>query len=321
MSENSNVLCFYINEWEDLVHCIRAFPAGYFRGQENSEWGLATTLERKHSIYDSEMNAFIDSHNLTPKEKEYWHGAMTKLLEYKNEFSAIQTFRRLHSIPESIASSVEVLAQMQHYGASTRLLDVTASFLVALFFAFENYGSQDRSVWFFRKHFFLWHSEFMKENMTDEELESAHIRRPIGRLIDDEENFFNKSLAFANRHFYNQRTSADEPLSIIPLNITGNNPRLVAQNGAFMFPTSLRPFNEHLCSVFKITEDELQKQCSTFSKEKIRNVEITRKIAIIKFVISIKLRSEVECLLQAANISARSIYPDEIGIAKSIQYW
>ena len=43
--------------------------------------------------------------------------------------------------------------------------------------------------------------------------------------------------------------------------------------------------------------------------------------AIVKLVFPAKIHHLAERLFNAANISYQSIYPDEIGIAKSIKYW
>ena len=46
-----------------------------------------------------------------------------------------------------------------------------------------------------------------------------------------------------------------------------------------------------------------------------------QKAAVIKLVFPVKIRHLAKRLFNAANISYQSIYPDEIGIAKSIKYW
>ena len=46
-----------------------------------------------------------------------------------------------------------------------------------------------------------------------------------------------------------------------------------------------------------------------------------RSATVIKMVFPIAFRREAEKLLTAANLSASSVYPDEIGLAQSIRYW
>ena len=58
-------------------------------------------------------------------------------------------------------------------------------------------------------------------------------------------------------------------------------------------------------------------------RQNIKNVNgaILANTPIIKLIFSVKTRNIVEQLFQAANITHRSIYPDENGLAKSIKYW
>ena len=104
----------------------------------------------------------------------------------------------------------------------------------------------------------------------------------------------------------------------------GNNPRLVAQNGAFLFPTKLnKSFEENLCTALGMTEQDFSAACKSISRTKIKNFDqlSLRNAAVIKLIIPVKIRHLAERLFNAANISYQSIYPDEIGIAKSIKYW
>ena len=147
------VYCFKITTWDSLCLCIRIFSDGFFRGHSNANWKLSTTLERRYSLYDKEMNLRLNDPKLKEYDTESFKGIFSKKLLYTEEYAAIQKYKRLNFLPENL-SDIKTLARMQHYGAATRLLDVTTSFLIALFFAFEEYGTQDRAVWYFNYHYF-----------------------------------------------------------------------------------------------------------------------------------------------------------------------
>ena len=56
MVETPKVLCFQINDYDDLSYCPLIFLKDhyFFRGQANAEWGLKTSLERKYDAYREE---------------------------------------------------------------------------------------------------------------------------------------------------------------------------------------------------------------------------------------------------------------------------
>jgi FRG domain-containing protein len=100
---------------EELDAFEKKHRGWFFRGEQDPEWTLKTTLERA-------------SERL---------GLPAAVYEKKIE----EAFRRsahsyLHRVPNE-HDQLEWLALMQHYGAPTRLLDFTRSFWIALFFAFE----------------------------------------------------------------------------------------------------------------------------------------------------------------------------------------
>lgn len=114
--------------WPDLKGRLSAFgPQWVFRGHAGASWPLATALERTESTN---------------------RGA--------DEWRMIDHFRRrasLHLPPQLQLTDDDVfgwMALMQHYGAPTRLLDVTRSPYVAAFFALEEPecdGDIDAAIW------------------------------------------------------------------------------------------------------------------------------------------------------------------------------
>jgi hypothetical protein len=104
-----------IDSWDALLAELKALRTGWsFRGQEDAEWALTTSLDRSGSL-----DARVDEAILLDR---FQRRARTRLAS------------------QLIPDDEDVLAWwaiMQHYGAPTRLLDLTRSPYVALFFAFE----------------------------------------------------------------------------------------------------------------------------------------------------------------------------------------
>lgn len=116
------------SEYRDLVDGPR-FRSWGFRGQSDASWPLFSSLSR-YLLYSK-------------VHPDAWPGQEARIL---------RIFRRkahlfLQHVPDE-RDSFQWLALMQHHGAPTRLLDVTWSPYVALFFAIEH-GSSTAAVWAF----------------------------------------------------------------------------------------------------------------------------------------------------------------------------
>ena len=118
---------------------------------------------------------------------------------------------------------------------------------------------------------------------------------------------------------------------ILPIEMPGVNPRIDAQNGLFLFSTRFKPINDALCGCFNINknnftnieenkEEEIENDI-IFDKNFIKNEDVIRQASIIKIIFDYKFSDESRKILQQSNITSRNIYPDETGLAKSIEYW
>lgn len=323
ISISPKVLCFRINDYNDLAFCPLFFLKDhyFFRGQADAKWRLQTSLERKYQAYKEESSETgIKAHNIPADKEKYFSDAFSKALEYKEEYAAIQTFHRLSSLTENL-SDIEILARMQHYGAATRLLDVTTSFFIALFFAFEEYGEQDRAVWIFNGSFFYKQSGIIQQRTNWDTKEEDRI---FLELMNNKSELRKCCCKYADEFIYAPKHSLGTKTAIVPLEMNGNNPRLVAQNGAFLFPTQLnKSFEDNLCTALDMAKEDFSAACKKALRIKIKNFDKLdlMNAAVIKLIIPVKIRHLAERLFNAANISYQSIYPDEIGIAKSIKYW
>lgn len=108
-----------VSSWNDFVNLTSELDGWAFRGQQDANWALWSSLSRY-------LEAFIP-------DRPAWR---------MREERAIRIFRRkAHnyiSNAEALHDDLRCLALMQHHGAPTRLLDFTKSPFVAAFFALEN---------------------------------------------------------------------------------------------------------------------------------------------------------------------------------------
>src|ERR1700674_3515893 len=113
-----------IETWEEARGELAKFPGTWmFRGQENSDWLLTTSLER---VKGARLSRYHTEGFIWAEFKKQAHHYLSG-----------------HLLP---TNSLEWLALMQHHGAPTRLLDWTFSRYVACFFALED-SEEDSAVW------------------------------------------------------------------------------------------------------------------------------------------------------------------------------
>ena len=112
--------------WENIRAALESLPGDdwVFRGHERTEWELQTTLERTFG----------------------------PVKRFDEEDLLLQFVRRApRFLPSNLVPADDDhaawLGLLQHYGGPTRLLDVSLSPYVALFFAFESAGEHDRVLW------------------------------------------------------------------------------------------------------------------------------------------------------------------------------
>lgn len=116
--DNATVETTRIASWKEFMELSSLFEGWAFRGQQDADWHLESSLSRYLSAYVA--------------DKAQWRS---------REARAIRIFRRkAHNhvtAPGLLDDDLRCLGLMQHHGAPTRLLDFTKSPFVAAFFALE----------------------------------------------------------------------------------------------------------------------------------------------------------------------------------------
>jgi hypothetical protein len=170
-----------------------------FRGHSNAGWTLTPVLER-----------ICRAHDLSQR------GAERYVCE---EFLKHISLYDKH--PPS-GMSVDLLALMQHFGAPTRLLDVTRSPYVALFFAVAEQEADWSCLWAFPTKYFL----------LDDRTQCA-----VGPIDNDVDGAIEAACL---------DTSDTGPFIIFPAKPTRANERSAVQQGEFLITANPAPFENSL---------------------------------------------------------------------------
>ena len=124
--------------WDDFLKIVETIPknnypktVGYvFRGQADAEWHLDTSLTRE----------LVKIHAaVTPPEAEEIEKNLLHVFA--------NSFQQYFPLIDSRDNPPLRWSVMQHYSAPTRLLDWTASLLVAAYFASESLWDRDGAMW------------------------------------------------------------------------------------------------------------------------------------------------------------------------------
>jgi hypothetical protein len=186
-----------------------------FRGHCDSKWDLRTSLDR----------LFEDAQVIVRNAKE----TERKFARKEHERLLVKSFQKnanlyLKFLPDYL-KPLEWLAIMRHYGAPTRLLDVTLSPHVATFFALED-GLRDCCVFAFNH---------------------VEIKR-INKLIMQKETY---------KEMQNEVFGSDERF-ITVFDPEYGNERLVPQKGLFLVPSQVEEsFESLLADYLEFADDDI----------------------------------------------------------------
>lgn len=157
---------------------------------------------------------------------------------------------------------LEWLAIMQHYGSPTRLLDATFSPYVAAYFAIED-GTGDAAIYCFRQNVF-------RELDEDYFKDVDSVYRDILKQKED------VIYVYEPRH---------------------TTPRLLAQQGLFLVPSSLARSHDKIMEAYDLEKGDA-----------------------IKLIIPEKLRDDGVHYLRRMNISSTMLFPGIEGFCRSLRH-
>ncbi|WP_240205660.1 FRG domain-containing protein [Vibrio sp. CyArs1] len=208
-----------VSTWRQLERIFEILDQDnwLFRGQTNADWGLKTSIYR----------LFEDFSYLNLSEQD----------KYEFEQEIVRTFKanaHLYGINNlSESDTLEWLSVMQHYGAPTRMLDVSHSPYIASYFALES-GEDDCAIYCFNYHKF-------KE--IDEELFGNSVYKD--RVLDSKNDGGNFLMAY-EPFKTNERLLLQQGAFLVPSNTTDTFDKIVEEYGdeskclKIVIPSSLR---------------------------------------------------------------------------------
>lgn len=309
-----------LRSWRDFTKVMKIMNAGQwiYRGHEDADWYLESGLDRYLKTLESSD---------VWKVREKARDVMFLMNLPRAEFFAITNFKALSRKYRTYDSNVDALIAMQHYGAKTRLLDFTTSIMTALFFAYETrWSGKRRAIYAINcKALFgqgrIW-SEYLSKVKRDglldhgQEMVWNHFESPI-------ENCHFQEFAF---HVGDQCIGFDKwekDNGIIPLYTAFVNDRQMAQAGVELMPRTFDRFDRNLAEALSVGSVQEVNSPSYFVTDDISHLDYAEErlpAALVKLVFEPEMEIDAWQFLDQANINAATIYPDIVGVAKSVHY-
>lgn len=211
-----------------------------YRGQENADWGVESGAYRR---LENMSESFADEHFINYHEKMIIEPARMNGYGFKNGREV---------------SDLELLAELQHYGAATCLIDFTRDFLVALWFACRAYKGEEKTEQD-GKVFVL--------NTNDAQIFSSLEKDDMGNKIEAILNFQTRKKEKESE----EATLHVQGPSYWYWSPHGMNQRILRQNSLFVFGKS-KIADDHI-----IGKIQIQKQDKEKVLEELKILGITRE--------------------------------------------
>lgn len=277
-----------------------------FRGHENAAWRLQTSLER-------ELKA----------EEVCRSRAGVPFPACMGEKEAVEGFRdKLFSIgKKSSGTYVGDLALMQHFGATTRLMDFTWSFWVALCFAYARpFRNFKRAVWAFRwRNIFvddrLWRPERFSLS-PDESFRTMHLLPSANTELPSVNDIMGLN-KYAEQQIVQDISANANHRGVLPVFLPCNLcDRMDVQQGLFLMPVTFDPFVQNLAASFQVDESAINNP-----SRGLTFVNLIRLPSISPYVIKMVFppcfEGKVRSVLSMKGLSMSYLYPDIAGAAIS----
>ena len=307
-----------LHSWRDFTKVMKIMGAGkwIYRGHKSVTYHLDSGLDR----YVKDIVAARNKRGIKTDKRTL------ALALPRAEHFAIANFRAKAEEFHEWTTNVSALLAMQHYGAKTRFLDFTTSIMVALFFAYEEkMTGEPRAIYAINYRELIersgWRGAYL-EYAKDTRLKDRGDEEVWWEIESQIENYyFNKFLLQQAEENINNG-NAETPMGIMPLYKARFNKRQMAQSGVELMPCTFDGFVNNLAAVLgvdmKLVDDPPNAGVTDVSH--MTDVEKHFPTSLIKFVFDPKMEDEAWRMLDQANINASTIYPDLVGIAKSVRY-
>jgi hypothetical protein len=259
-----------LTSWREVMDAMEYFIGldWVFRGHERADWILATSLEREFTVRGQGAEAEV-----------YWQ--------------FVRSAPRLlpsHLVPHD-NDAAAWLGLIQHYGGPTRLLDVTRSPYVALYFAFEAATTNDRAVWAIDSTWCL--DECAKIMARNESISyEVAFARSTGAQAEVIYSLVHGG-PFPRSDFATFKPFA----GVFPLDPWKPDSRQSAQQAKF------------LCAA---------NSALTFIENMAAHSPIPYPV-LYKFVLPASFRQEAIEQLSMMNVTAATLFPDLVGLARSLR--
>jgi hypothetical protein len=311
--------CKIMSELQDILHrpTDGINYSGYwswgFRGQENADWPISSTFERAFLNHDK-INDDMIERRLRIKE-------LSLISDFQKD-----AYRYIEHEPKNL---LEWLSLMRHYGIPTRLVDISASPFIALYFAVCNNAKTPFAIWaiptydtipappftYLQNYFSKKHSPVNFVNWVQKISDTQLFDKTL--ISSKKEEFFNWLLGRTPKgHPVKLSSNRSCVLSISP---DRNNHRISAQAGSFLFPTVLsKSFMENLSTslLFELKTKDLTTTQKISEISSIKEYPIARQP--YKFVFPAEMRQIAKAFLATANITHRTLFPDLTGVTMSL---
>ena len=280
------------SNWLMLRHAMGRMILWTFRGQREANWGLSTSLERAARSSVLTTLAPGSGRPGVLRNRENW---------------ILQEFRRRahHYIdaPPPLEDKVEWLALLQHHGGVTRLLDFTHSRYIACFFACLDGGRNEAAIW------------ALNMVALGRGAEAFVGSPPEGDTVDKQR----ERHAWAANSILNEEAPNKGVLSVEPFRL---NERMVAQQGAFMFPTSLdASFEANLTAALGLKHETLDEEFAVPLATDETGKFLIDDVTIVKIRLQPAMHWDAIRDLWDMNITQATLFPGLDGYARSLSYY